>query len=45
MNAVIHNRSLFLIVRTVWNLGSGFYTDPKFILSFNMKFNEVGEKL
>ena len=30
MNSVSKNRGLFLIVRTAWDLGSGFYTDLKF---------------
>ena len=34
MNSVSHNRGLFLIIRTVWNLGSGFYTDPEFQREF-----------
>jgi hypothetical protein len=31
MNTVRQNRDLFLTVRTGWDLGSDFYTDPKFM--------------
>ena len=43
MNTVRQNRDLFLTVRTGWDLGSNFYTDPKFIATWLASLDTVIE--